>query len=223
MRILITAGPTREPIDPVRYLSNLSSGKMGYALAAAAVAAGHEVTLVSGPVCLPAPEPAVERLVRIETALEMQAAVHVALPGVDAVIMCAAVADFRAAEVSPGKLKKQALLASGGDTWELRLVRNPDILAGLRDLARPGTVLVGFAAETDAGLEQAWRKLAAKRCDLLALNDVSAPGLGFGADENEVTLLFAGGQILHLSRASKLEIARGILAQVTQLHAARQV
>lgn len=211
MHILITAGPTREPIDPVRYLSNHSSGKMGYALAAAAVEAGHEVTLVSGPVNLARPEPPVADFVPVETALEMQSAVHAAALRADVIIMCAAVADFRPAATAPQKIKR-----GDAQTMTLELVANPDILAGLRNIA-PDALLVGFAAETTNHLEHARRKLAEKRCDLLILNDVTAPGIGFGADDNEVTLLFADGRVKALPRASKREIAAGIIHQAESL------
>jgi phosphopantothenoylcysteine decarboxylase/phosphopantothenate--cysteine ligase len=210
MHILITAGPTREPIDPVRYLSNHSSGKMGYALAAAALAAGHEVTLVSGPVSIAAPEGA--RLVRVETALEMEAAVHAAAGEAQGIIMCAAVADFRPAAIAENKLKKEP----GQRTMTLDLVLNPDILAGLRAVA-PHAILAGFAAETADHLEHARRKLAAKNCDLLVLNDVAQPGIGFGAEDNEVTLLYADGRVEPVPRASKRVIAEKIIAALEAL------
>lgn len=208
MRILITAGPTREPIDPVRYLSNRSSGKMGYALAAAAVEAGHEVTLISGPVALPAPQPPVARLIYIETAGQLQDAVREAASEMDAIIMSAAVADYRPAKYAPQKLKR-----GSQRMMTLELVANPDILGGLREVA-PHAFLAGFAAETNDLLEHARRKLAGKCCDLIILNDVSQPGIGFGSDENEVTLLFADGRVQPLMRASKLDIARQIIQRL---------
>ena len=214
MRFLLTAGPTREPLDPVRYLSNRSSGKMGYALARAALAAGHEVTLVTGPVCLPAPPGATT--LPVTTADEMFAAVHSRVATADAVILCAAVADFRPASLSPTKLKK-------GDTttFLLELVPTRDILLSLRDLPpsaqghRP--IVVGFAAETDHVLENARRKLRAKGCALLVVNDVSRADIGFETDANELTLLFASGEERPLALAQKEVLAAELIKIIAQL------
>lgn len=213
MRFLLTAGPTREPLDPVRYLSNRSSGKMGYALAHAALAAGHEVTLVTGPVCLPAPPGAT--MLPVTTAEEMFDAVHSRVAAADAVILCAAVADFRPASLSPTKIKK------GDATTLLELVPTRDILLSLRDLPpsvhshRP--IIVGFAAETNDILENARRKLRAKGCALLVVNDVSRADIGFETDRNELTLLFASGEERTLALAQKEVLATELIKIITGL------
>jgi phosphopantothenoylcysteine decarboxylase/phosphopantothenate--cysteine ligase len=209
MRFLITAGPTREPIDPVRYLSNRSSGKMGYALASAALAKGHEVVLISGPVSIPAPEGVT--LVRVETALEMYDAVAAAIHEADAAIFCAAVADYRVAEVAEEKIKKT------GETITLTLVKNPDILGSARSVFGFTGLLVGFAAETEKLAEHAADKLRRKGCDLLVANDVSRTDIAFDRDENEVDLFYRDGRHETLARASKREIAEGLVARVEVL------
>lgn len=209
MRFLITAGPTREPIDPVRYLSNRSSGKMGYALAAAALARGHEVVLISGPVSIPAPEGAT--LVRVETAQEMYDAVAAAIHEADAAIFCAAVADYRVAEVAGEKIKKT------GDTLTLTLIKNPDILGSARGVFGFKGILVGFAAETEKLAEHALDKLRRKGCDLLVANDVSRTDIAFDRDENEVELFHRDGRHETLARASKAEIARELVERVEAL------
>ncbi len=182
-KALVTSGPTYEPIDPVRFIGNRSSGKQGHAIAAALADLGAEVTLVSGPVSLPDPEGV--RVVKVETAREMDAACQAALPA-DIAVCAAAVADWRAAEVAPQKLKKQA----GADAPALHFVQNPDILAGLGAMGagRP-RLLVGFAAETEKLVEHAQAKLAAKQCDLIVANDVSAGTGTFGGDANRVWLV----------------------------------
>jgi phosphopantothenoylcysteine synthetase/decarboxylase len=212
MRFLITAGPTREPIDPVRYLSNRSSGKMGYALAAAALARGHEVVLVSGPVSISAPDGAT--LVRVETAQQMYDAVAAAIPGADAAIFCAAVADYRVAEVAGEKIKKT------GETLTLTLVKNPDLLGSARSVFGFTGLLVGFAAETEKLAEHALDKLRRKGCDLLVATDVSRPDIAFDRDENEVELFYRDGRHEVLARASKAEIAEGLVARVENLREA---
>ena len=205
--VLVTAGPTAEPIDPVRVITNRSSGKQGYAIAAAAAALGARVTLVSGPTALPAPA-GVTR-VDVETALEMLAACQAALPA-DAAVFVAAVADWRADEVFPVKLKKTP---EGPPT--LRLVENPDILATVaqRGPARPRLV-VGFAAETDDLEANARAKLARKGCDWVVANDVSEAGI-MGGDENEVLLVYPQGTD-HWPRASKTEVARRLAARIAE-------
>jgi phosphopantothenoylcysteine decarboxylase/phosphopantothenate--cysteine ligase len=182
-KALVTSGPTYEPIDPVRFIGNRSSGKQGHAIAAALADLGAEVTLVSGPVSLPDPDGVT--VVRVETAREMEAACRASLPA-DIAVCAAAVADWRAAEVAPQKLKKQA----GSDAPALHFVQNPDILAGLGALGagRP-RLLVGFAAETEKLVEHAQAKLAAKKCDLIVANDVSAGTGTFGGDANRVWLV----------------------------------
>lgn len=209
MRFLITAGPTREPIDPVRYLSNRSSGKMGYALAAAALAKGHEVVLVSGPVSIPAPHGAT--VVRVETAQEMYDAVAERIGEAEVAIFCAAVADYRVAEVAEEKIKKT------GETLTLTLIKNPDILGSARSVFGFQGILVGFAAETEKLAEHATDKLRRKGCDLLVANDVSRPDIAFERDENEVELFYRDGRHETLARASKREIAEGLVARVEAL------
>lgn len=209
MHFLITAGPTREALDPVRYLSNRSSGRMGFALAAAAAAAGHEVTLIAGPVALDTPA-GVQR-VDVVSAQEMYDAVRERLPGVDAAIFSAAVADYRPAQVAVQKIKKSA------ETMTLTLERTPDILGSVRSVFGWRGVLVGFAAETENVIANARAKLERKGCDVMVANDVSQPGIGFDAAENEVTLLTAGGEET-LPRMSKEALARVIIARTTTLH-----
>jgi phosphopantothenoylcysteine decarboxylase/phosphopantothenate--cysteine ligase len=183
-RVLVTAGPTREALDPVRYLTNRSSGKMGYAVAAAARAAGAEVVLVSGPVALPAP--AGVRVVRVETAAQMHAAVQAELPGIDVFVGAAAVADYRAAEPAGRKIKKR------DEALQLALVRNPDILAEVA-AATPRPFVVGFAAETEDVEANARHKLEAKRLDLIAANAVG-PDRGFDRDDNALRVFWPGGE-----------------------------
>jgi len=203
--ILITAGPTAEPIDPVRVITNRSSGKQGYAIAGALAALGARVTLVSGPVAISSP-PGVTR-VNVETALEMLAACKAALPA-DAAVCVAAVADWRADEVFAVKMKK-----SPGGPPTIRLVENPDILATLSATGpdRP-TLVVGFAAETNDLEVQARSKLKRKGCDWIVANDVSADGV-MGGDENEVLLVYPQGTD-HWARASKTEVARRLAERI---------
>ncbi|MBU0716381.1 MAG: phosphopantothenoylcysteine decarboxylase [Verrucomicrobia bacterium] len=202
MRILITAGPTREAIDPVRFLSNRSSGKMGYALARVAVRRGHVVTLISGPVAL-RPPPKVS-FVAVTTADEMLAAVKRYLSQCDALIMAAAVADWRPRRVSAQKIKK----ATGYRL--LCLEPTPDILKQLRS-KKGRRVFIGFAAETERLLTGARRKLAEKGLDLVVANDVSRRDAGFEVDTNRVTLLEAGGGVRVLPLMTKMKVAARIL------------
>ncbi|WP_339843964.1 bifunctional phosphopantothenoylcysteine decarboxylase/phosphopantothenate--cysteine ligase CoaBC [uncultured Halopseudomonas sp.] len=207
--VLINAGPTREAIDPVRYISNHSSGKMGFALAEAAAEAGARVTLVAGPVNLPTPE----RVNRIDvvSALEMQAACETALPA-DLFIASAAVADYRPAECATHKMKKDAKTSNG---LTLELIPNPDILAGIAGHAqRPWCV--GFAAETHDVLAYAADKLERKNLDLIIANDVSAPGIGFNSDNNAVTLIDRTLHQDHLPMASKHKLARQIISYIAR-------
>jgi len=208
MRVLVTAGPTREPLDPVRYLSNRSSGKMGYALAEAAIEAGHEVVLVSGPVALAPPGGEGVRTLCVETAEEMFGAVREALPGIDLAIFCAAVADYRPRAVAADKIKK------GEARLVLELERTPDILGSARGAFGYRGFLVGFAAETRELERAARRKLERKGCDLVVANDVGRPDIGFDRDENEVLLLWRDGGLESLPSAPKIEIARAILGRV---------
>jgi phosphopantothenoylcysteine decarboxylase/phosphopantothenate--cysteine ligase len=207
MHVLVTAGGTREPIDPVRFVGNRSSGKQGHALAAEAAARGAKVTLVST-VDLPVPPHA--DVVRVETAAEMEEAVHAAEASADVVVMAAAVADFRPAQVADRKLKKQAGVP------EITLEPTPDILAGLGARKRPGQTIVGFAAETDEVRQNAAAKLAAKGIDLIVANDVSTPGAGFEHDTNQVVIMDADGTEREVPLADKRAIARAVFDAVTK-------
>jgi phosphopantothenoylcysteine decarboxylase/phosphopantothenate--cysteine ligase len=182
LKFAITAGPTREAIDPVRYISNHSSGKMGYALATAAATLGAEVTLISGPVQLATPT-AVSRI-DVASALEMQQAALAAAQTHDIFIGCAAVADYRMAEVAPQKLKKSA----DNDLLMLQLVKNPDIIAGIAALTSHRPFTVGFAAETEQVAQYAKQKLSSKNLDLICANDVSVAGQGFNSEHNALTV-----------------------------------
>ncbi|SDU00654.1 bifunctional phosphopantothenoylcysteine decarboxylase/phosphopantothenate--cysteine ligase CoaBC [Geopseudomonas guangdongensis] len=204
-RVLITAGPTREAIDPVRYVSNHSSGKMGFALAEAAAEAGAAVTLVSGPVHLPTPQ----RVARIDvvSARDMLAACEGAMP-CDILIAAAAVADYRPEAVASQKMKKDP---GSDDGLTLRLVRNPDILATLAARAdRPFSV--GFAAETEHLLDYAARKLKSKNLDLIVANDVANPQIGFNSEDNAVSVIDRALQATRFEQASKGQIARQLIA-----------
>jgi phosphopantothenoylcysteine decarboxylase/phosphopantothenate--cysteine ligase len=214
LRVLVTAGPTHEPLDPVRYLGNRSSGKMGFALAREAARRGAQVTLVAGPVTLATP-PGVTRI-DVTSAREMEQAVQEEAPGADLVIMTAAVADFRPRRVAGEKIKRSRL-PPGGLTLELE--ENPDILAGLGRTLRtqgtrrgtPGAVLVGFAAETGELEAHARAKLDAKGADFLVANDVSRRDIAFGSDSNEVTVFRREGPPLFLARRPKGELAPALL------------
>jgi phosphopantothenoylcysteine decarboxylase/phosphopantothenate--cysteine ligase len=203
-RVLVTAGPTREPIDPVRFISNPSSGKMGYAVARVAARRGADVTLVSGPTALDDP-PSV-KVVRVETAEQMARAVEAEAASMDLFVGAAAVSDYRPQKSSPGKIKK----GQGDET--LILARTPDILAGLgaRFAGRKDApVLVGFAAETDEVIANAREKLKGKRCDLVVANKVGGPGAGFGGDTNRVALVSAA-ELAEIEGA-KEKVAEAIL------------
>lgn len=202
MKILVTAGPTREPIDPVRFISNRSSGKMGYAVAQAGREHGHEVRLVSGPVALQ--PPAGVELTSVSTADEMRAAVERSLEWCDALVMAAAVADWRPSRVAANKLKKSS------SAPRIELEATPDILKAIA--SRKGRRLfVGFAAETERVLDEASRKLREKNLDLVVANDVSAPDAGFDVDTNRVTLLSRDGARESLPLLSKHEVADRIV------------
>jgi len=207
-RVLVTSGPTHEPIDPVRYLANRSSGRQGHAIAAAAAQAGATVTLVAGPVAIP--DPAGVTVVRVETAREMLAAVAAALPA-DIAIFAAAVADWRPeTEAGSKKLKKD-----GSGPAPLTLVENPDILATVSrmEAGRP-PVVVGFAAETDTVLDHARAKIARKGCDLIVANDVSAAGGVMGGTDNTVHLIHRDGAQETWPRLGKDEVARRLVAHL---------
>lgn len=208
-KVLVTAGPTTEAIDPVRYISNRSSGKMGYAVAQQAAARGAEVLLISGPVSLPPPDGV--RCVRVESARQMREAVLAEYADCDVVIMAAAVADYRVAAPADHKIKKTA------DNQELvlQLLRNPDILQELGSLKQQ-QVLVGFAAETDNLEEYARKKLQSKRADLLVANDVSRSDAGFDVDTNQIIIFGADGSRREYPLTTKLQAAAYILDAVTK-------
>jgi phosphopantothenoylcysteine decarboxylase/phosphopantothenate--cysteine ligase len=213
VKVLVTAGPTREPIDPVRYLSNPSSGRMGFALAEAARARGAEVVLVTGPVELPAP--AGVRLVQVGTAEEMKRAALAELPGTRLVIAAAAVSDFRPKHAGKSKIKKEK-----HPEETLELVRTPDVLAALSEAAGKGArrpVFVGFAAETDDLVANAERKLVAKKLDLVVANWVGRKGSGFGSGNNEGVLVAKTGKPQELASMSKLSMAHEVLDRAVKL------
>ena len=209
-RVLVTAGPTREPIDPVRYITNRSSGKMGYSLAAAALRRGAEVTLVSGPTVIAPPSGAV--IVPVESAEEMREAVLQHLERATVVIKAAAVADYRAKRPAATKIK-------GKRDLTLELAPNPDILAEVA-ARHTGAFVVGFAAETHEVARHAREKLEAKRVDLLVANDVSKQGIGFDADDNEVLLIDRWGGERALQRMPKDAVADAVLSHILALRAA---
>ena len=208
-RIVVTAGPTREVVDPVRYLSNHSSGKMGYAVAAAAWRRGAEVVLISGPSDLSPPPGAC--VVQVETTEQMRDAVARELPNADALVMAAAPADFRAAEPASTKIKKASRPES------IALAETVDILGSTKTARRKGMVTVGFALETNDLLANGRAKLAAKDLDLLVANDATEAGAGFGVDTNRVTILSRAGTEEALPLLSKADVADAILDRVTGL------
>lgn len=208
-RVVVTAGPTSEPIDPVRTITNRSSGKMGYALAAAAHRRGAAVTLISGPTRLASP-PGVD-VVTVETASEMRRAVLERISNATVLFMAAAVADFRPKSTQQGKIKKNSTPVT------LELVPTEDILTEVTG-RRENLFVVGFAAETERVVEQARDKLKAKGLDVIVANDVSVPGIGFGADDNQVTVIDRRGGVTPLPRLPKSVVADRILDQVEALH-----
>jgi phosphopantothenoylcysteine decarboxylase/phosphopantothenate--cysteine ligase len=208
-KFLVTAGPTREAVDPVRYISNRSSGKMGYALAAAARARGAEVTLISGPVSIAAP--AGVNLVKVESAEEMKKACDKYFKDADVTIKAAAVADFRPRAQTREKIKKQKVALS------MELENTPDILADLGKKKRKGQILVGFAAETKDLVQNAKKKLQAKNLDLIVANDVSKRGAGFDVDTNIVTILFKDGKKKQLPQITKRELSGQLLDIIREI------
>ena len=206
MRIVISAGPTREAIDPVRYITNRSTGKMGYAIAEAARERGLLVTLVSGPVNLLPPE-GVE-VINIESAADMAKAMKSAAQTADIIVMAAAVADYRPRQYSTSKVKK-----SDGDMC-IELERTEDILLSLGKNKRPGQILVGFAAETDDLLKNAQGKLQRKNLDYIAANIVGVPGRGFAADNNAITLIGRDGSQTEFALQSKKNLAEALLQHI---------
>ena len=209
LSVVVTAGPTAEPLDPVRYITNRSSGKMGYAIAEAAHARGAHVTLISGPTAIQPPKGV--DLVRIGTTQELYDAV-LGHADADVVIQAAAPADYRAREISPTKIKRT------GDSLMIELVPNPDIAAALGARKHPGQTLVGFAAETNNVIENAQGKLKRKSLDLIVANDVTRAGAGFDVDTNIVTLIDGEG-MKELPMMTKREVADGILDRVVELRA----
>ncbi len=208
MTILITAGPTREAIDPVRYLTNRSSGKMGYAMAEAAAGMGHRVILISGPTQLDVPDGV--DFVPTESAADMYRAVESWISKADVAIFAAAVADYRPAHVPEHKIKKT------GDTMILELIRNPDILGSTRSIFKFNGVLVGFAAETQNVEDNARDKLERKGCDFVVANDVSRNDIGFDTNDNEVMLVYAD-KTEPLGKHSKHHIGHLILDKTIAL------
>lgn len=209
LRVMVTAGPSREALDPVRYISNRSSGKMGYAIAQAAQKRGAEVTLLSGPVAIEAPQGV--KLVPFTTTQELLDRASELAQEQDLLIQAAAPADYRAKEIAPQKIKKQ-----GGEPMTFTLVENPDVAATLGKAKRSGQVFVGFAAETNDVLAHARDKLARKNLDMIVANDVTRPGAGFDVDTNIVTLITTDGQEA-LPMMSKAEVAQRILDRALAL------
>ena len=210
-RVLITAGPTHEKIDPVRFIGNYSSGKMGYALAAECASRGAEVTLVSGPVSVTIDNPSVN-VVHVESAREMLAACEEAFVTADIAVMCAAVADYAPLHVADRKIKREH-----SDVPVIELVKNPDIAATLGSKKHPGQTLVGFALETDHELDNAREKLARKNLDMIVLNSMRDKGAGFGTDTNKVSIFKADGSRQDFGLKSKREVAADIVDAILTL------
>ena len=208
MRVLVTAGPTYEPLDPVRFIGNHSTGKMGYALAESFAAVGAEVTLISGPTNLPDPAHPRIQTQRVETADQMYAAAAAAAPMADVWVFAAAVADYKPAHVAENKIKKE------GDTLTLELVKNVDIAATLGKTKRPEQFSVGFALETNNEEANAREKLHRKNFNLVVLNSLRDAGAGFRVDTNKVTLLDAEGEMLTFEVKLKAAVAHDIVQAV---------
>ena len=212
-RLLITAGPTYEKIDPVRFIGNYSSGKMGYAIADEAARRGMEVTLVSGPVAV-SPEEAGVNVIKVESAREMLAACEKAFPTSDVAIMCAAVADYAPAHRSDRKIKREH-----DEVPVIELVKNPDIAATLGGAKHPGQRLIGFALETDNERSNAIEKLKRKNLDMIVLNSMNTPGAGFGVDTNDVTIILPDGTSTTSGCLPKKEVAAIILDSIESSYA----
>jgi phosphopantothenoylcysteine decarboxylase / phosphopantothenate---cysteine ligase len=208
VRFVVTAGPTRESIDPVRFISNRSSGKMGYAIADAAIAAGHDVTLISGPACVTPPEGA--RFISLTTSDELHDEVHRAVRECDVLVMCAAVSDYQPAKVWPRKMKKPK------KPFALEVLPTRDILASLSRDNR-SYLVVGFAAETHDLELNARKKLRTKNCDMIVANDVSKTDSGMESDENAVMIFFRSGESKTISRTSKKIIARELVKIISKM------
>ncbi len=207
--VVVTAGPTLEAVDPVRFISNRSSGKMGYAIAAAARDAGADVTLITGPTALVAP--AGVRTFPVESADDMKDAILAHLPRADAVIMAAAVADYRPIERATKKMKKKDL----GNEMKIRLIENPDLLKAIVASRRPGTIVIGFKAETGDATAEASRMLRDKKLDLVIANDVAVPQSGFGSDDDQVAFVSADG-VEQLPLLKKTEVARRLVEKLAE-------
>lgn len=209
--IMITAGPTYEKIDPVRFIGNYSSGKMGYAIAEEAASRGADVTIVSGPVALKAVNPRI-KVVEVESAREMLDACERIFPSCDTAIMCAAVADYAPAHPADRKIKREH-----DDLPVIELVKNPDIAATLGAMKKPGQRLVGFALETDNEMSNALHKLKAKNLDMIVMNSLRDKGAGFRTDTNKVTIYKLDGGELHFDMKSKREVASDIIDTLLSL------
>ena len=211
-RFLVTAGPTYERIDPVRFIGNFSSGKMGYAIADCLADRGAAVTLVSGPVGDLRPRNAAVEVVGVESAAEMRAACVERWGGADGAVMAAAVADYRPAQTASEKIKREE-----GDAPVITLEKNPDIAAELGTTKRPGQILVGFALETNHEEQNALDKICRKRLDAIVLNSLRDKGAGFGTDTNKITIYTAGGEATSYSLKPKTEVAADIVDFITTL------
>jgi len=214
-RVLITAGPTREAVDPVRYLGNRSSGKMGFALAEAFLAAGNEVILISGPVHLDTPAGVMR--IDVESAAEMHAAVVENIGDVDIAVFAAAVADFRPAQKAGQKIKKDGRSGDRGSLMTLELERTVDILGSVREAMGFSGTLVGFAAETENLAQNARAKLERKGCDLVVANDVSRRDIGFDSGDNEVLLVFRDGREQSMPLQSKRNLADELVGVIDRI------
>ncbi|VAX23263.1 Phosphopantothenoylcysteine decarboxylase / Phosphopantothenoylcysteine synthetase, partial [hydrothermal vent metagenome] len=213
LKIIVTAGGTREPIDPVRFIGNRSSGKMGIAIAKAALMRGAEVCLIAGALEVDPPE-GIE-IVKAETAEKMLEQVSARFDGADALIMAAAVGDYHTARVSTEKVGKK-------EEWDIKLVKNRDIISEMSRRSRSGQALVGFAAETSDIEKRGREKLLRKNMDMIVINDVSRPDIGFGSDENEITIITRKGDARKTSKMAKSDIAEIILDCVARLIAERK-
>lgn len=208
-KIVITAGPTYEKLDPVRYIGNYSTGKMGYAIAAELAVRGAEVHLVSGPTALQSPDPRIQ-LYNVESALEMYDQCLALFPSCDIAIMAAAVADYRPAAYSEQKIKKD------GDDLVLHLVKNPDILSTLGHMKKGGQLVVGFALETNSEMENARKKLAAKKADMIVMNSLQQQGAGFRHDTNKITIILEKGTIFEYHLKEKKDVAKDIITCISE-------
>lgn len=211
-KIIITSGPTREKIDPVRYISNFSTGKMGAALADRAAALGAQVTVISGPGAVLPADPRVA-VIHVESALDMLAAAETEFPSADIAVMCAAVADYRVEIPAQSKIKREKNAPP-----VLALVKNPDIAATLGTRKRPGQLLIGFALETDNAQANASEKMSRKNLDMIILNSLADPGAGFGTDTNRITILTPSGTASQYPLKSKSEVAADIWTAICNMH-----